>query len=123
MTNLEKKLVVKQEGNQDKSKRRGGARRYQNTQRAVTASKFKGKTDELEGHIFDVGVSNQSQLFANTTKEIAEHAGQLLKEFQDIRLMIEKVEDITFPIPKKQTITWDLNEEAISIIYKTKMDR
>ena len=90
MTNLEKKPSVKQEGNHDKSKRRNGARRYKIVQRAVTASEFKGKTNDLEGHIFDVGVANQSQLFATTIKEVAEYAGRTLKESQDICVAMKK---------------------------------
>ena len=114
-----KKPTVKQE---EKPRRHGGARRYNNTRRPVTALKFKGKMDDLEGHVFNVGVANQSQLFENTTKEIAEYAGRSLKESQDIRLTIEKVEDITFTIPKKRPTTTDLDSEAVKIIYKTELD-
>ena len=51
--------------------------------------KFKGKTKNLKGHVFDVGVTNQAQLFANTTKEIAEYTGRTTKESQDIQNGIE----------------------------------
>ena len=102
-------------------KRQGRARRFQNAQQAVTAPKFKGKTDDLEDHVFDVGVSNQSQLFADTIQEIAEYAGRSLKELQDIGLAIEKIKDVKFTVPTKQSTTPDLDAEAINIIYKTEL--
>ena len=44
-------------------------------------------------------------------KEIAEYASWALKESQDIRLAIEKVEDVTFPIPKKRVRTPELDDK------------
>ena len=127
MTSQDKKPAIKQEGqNQDnsKSRRRGGAqRRGQSNRRATNATaKFKGKTEELEGHIYDAGVSNQAYLFASTTKEVSEYAGRKLKESQDIRLAIEKVEDVTFTIPSKRPTGGGLDTAAVEIIYKTELD-
>ena len=70
-----KPVIVKHEGRTDKNKQRRG-RRFQNARRNTVSDKFKGKTEELEGHIYNVGVANQSQLFASTTKEIGEYAGR-----------------------------------------------
>ena len=36
-----------------------------------TKEKFKGETEALHGHIYDVGVQNQAELFSNTTKKVA----------------------------------------------------
>ena len=125
MASQDKKPVIKQESqSQDKSRRQGGGqRRNQGPRRAPnTSAKFKGKTEDLEGHIYNVGVSNQAHLFATTTKEISEYAGRNLKESQDIRLAIEKVEDVTFTIPTKHALGGGLDTTAVDIIYKTKLD-
>ena len=81
-----------------------------------------GKTEGLEKHIYDISVSNQTQLFSNITKEISEYAGRTLKESQDIRLAIEKIEDVTFDVPTKRTVTTALDTNTINIIYKTEID-
>ena len=88
----------------------------------MTTTKFVGKTESLEKHIYDIGVTNQTHLFSNTTKEIAECAGQTLKESQDIQLAIKKIEDVTFQIPAKRTETTALNKDTVNMIYKTKID-
>ena len=122
MLNSEKKPVIKQENASNKSRRRGGNRHFQNARRTVTTAKFKGKTNDLDGHIFDVGVANQSQLFSTTTKEVVEYAGRTLKESQDNQVAIEKVEDVTFDIPKNWAISTELDEEVVNIIYKIDLD-
>ena len=76
----------------------------------------------LENHIYDIGVTNQTQLFSNTTKETAEYAGWILKESQDIRLAIEKIKDITFQISAKHAITSALDKDSTNMIYKTEID-
>ena len=61
---------IKQEKNGDKGKSSSGKqRRFYN--RPTATAKFKGKTSDLEGHLYDVGVMNQAQIFANTTREVA----------------------------------------------------
>ena len=54
----------------------------------VLETKFKGLTTELEGHIFDLGVGNQAELFTNASKQIASYSGRTCKEPQDIRLAL-----------------------------------
>ena len=39
-------------------------------------SQFKGDTEKLHGQIYDIGLTNQSEIFATTTKKIASYAGQ-----------------------------------------------
>ena len=122
MSSSNKKPVsIKQESRAEKNRCRGG-RRFLNTQCNTISNKFKGKTDKLEEHFYNIGVANQSQLFANTTKEVAEYAGQNLKESQDIRLSIEQVDDVTFNIPTNCAETGGLNAKVVNIIYKTELD-
>ena len=61
--------------------------------------KFEGKTPELKGHIYDIGVENQADLFARTTKEIAEYAGRHCKQSLDIRTAIETLAEVLIPVP------------------------
>ena len=61
--------------------------------------KFEGKTEELKGHIYDIGVENQADLFAKTTKEIAEYAGRHCKQTLDIRTAIETLAEVGIPVP------------------------
>ena len=88
MAGKDQKPIVKEEGKGKTPRRNMG---YLNWQAAVTTAKFVGKSESLEKHIYDIGVTNQTQLFSNTMKEIAEYAGRTLKESQDIRLAIKKL--------------------------------
>ena len=114
----------KQEGQQgqqrrsNKYKRRGGNKRFYRRPN-TNNSKTKGRTEELDGYIYDVGTNTQAQLFADTTREIAEYAGRTLKEAQDIRTAIEELEDTTLVKPTKET-TGDPDE--IAAIYKIELD-
>ena len=67
-------------------------------------------------------VANQSQLFPNTTREIAKYARRNIRESQDIRLVIEQVEDVKFEIPKKHAETGNFNKEAVNIIYRKELE-
>ena len=81
------KTEVKKEGEEKKPKRyRQGQNRYDLKQSTTTPAspKFKGATEDLHRHIYDVGVFNQSDLFVTTTKMVANYAGQTCKEPQDI---------------------------------------
>ena len=64
-----------------------------------TKNKNVGKTEDLNGFMFDVGSNSQAQLFTNTTREIAEYAGQTLKELQDIKQAIENLNKTSFKLP------------------------
>ena len=63
---------------------------------------FTGRTKSLEDVIFDISISNQSKLFMQTTKKLANYAGRKLCKSQDIKLRIENLPDVqilrpTFP--------------------------
>ena len=54
---------------------RGGRRN--NRDRGPCGGRFKGKCESLIGHVYDLGTPNSSQdLFATTTKEIAEYVAR-----------------------------------------------
>ena len=74
-------------------KKRGGGNWFPS--KASYQPKFEGKTKELKGHIYDVGVDNQADLFSRTTKEIAEYAGMHCKQSLDIRTAIETLSEAT----------------------------
>ena len=123
LSNNRKPTIKQESGSSEKSKQRSGQHRYNNTRRNTNhVPKFKGKTNELEGFIYNVGVANQSHIFATTTKEVSKYAGHNLKESQDIRLAIEKVQDATFTLPTKRSARGGLDNAAVDIIYKTELD-
>ena len=107
----DKKVVPKREPGTDGGKRKGGMknkshRRDQNKNVQVQPMKSKnvGKTEELDGFMYDVGSNSQAQLFTDTTREIAEYAGRNLKESQDIRRAIENLVEMTFTLPTRANI-------------------
>ena len=59
---------------------------------------------------------------SQTPLKIAKYAGRTLKESQDIRLAIEKIEDVVFQMPTKRTVTTTLDTDTVNMIYKTKID-
>ena len=73
--------------NKKKGRFRGQRGRY-------ITPKFKGETEALSGHIYDVGTNNQADLFTETSKRLANYAGRTYKEPQDIRRAIENIEEI-----------------------------
>ena len=68
----------------------------------INRSTFKGDTEGLEGHIYNVGVKNQAELFANTTKKIFSYSGRNYNESQDIRIALETIAEVTIPVPAKE---------------------
>ena len=94
--------ITKSKGGEGNGNRKKGRfRGQQNT--FVQPTKFKGETEALHGHIYDVGTSNQADLFTETTKKIAGYAGRTCKEPQDIRRAIEDIDDINIPMPSERT--------------------
>ena len=94
------------------NRRKGRTRGQQNI--FVQPAKFKGETEALHGHIYDVGTSNQADLFTETTKKIASYAGRTCKEPQDIRRSIEDIDDVDIPMPTERTsITNDRLREKL----------
>ena len=116
------KIEIKKEGGDEKSGRRHGGDKSSQTQRAQpTTPKFKADTEELHGHIYDVGVMNQSDLFTNTTKKLASYAGRTCCKPQDIRLAIKELEDASIDVPTRQTMS-GVNSSVINMILSKDLD-
>ena len=67
-------------GGERKCGKRGKGYQRDKTQVQPTKSKNVGKTEDLNGFMYDVGRNSQAQLFTDTTREIAEYTGRTLKE-------------------------------------------
>jgi hypothetical protein len=66
-----------------------GNRRHAFKKPVVRQPKFEGKCDELKGFIFDCSDSRQADVFAKTTREIAEYVGRSYRYGSDTRLAID----------------------------------
>ena len=124
MTTDDKKPIIKQEGappvqQQQKRYRKRGNRHFYRKANNTQNTKLKGKTEELDGFVYDVGSMSQAQIFVDTTREIAEYTGRTLKEAQDIRMAIEDLEEITLNRPTKNR-TGD--DEENTAIFKIELD-
>ena len=71
--------------------------------RFIPTQRFKGETEGLDGHVYDVGTTTQAEQFTETTKKLASYAGRTCKEPQDIHRTIEELKDITVPFPSPRT--------------------
>ena len=112
------KPVVKQEaGGNDHSKSKG--KRIFARQTTPEQPKFEGKTKDLGGHVFNVGFTNQAQLFANVMEEIAEYVHRTMKEFQDIQNAIKNLTNASLTMPAKSTT---YNSASNDIIFKHLLD-
>ena len=74
---------------------------------------FKGDTADLEGNVYDVGLSNQAEIFTITTKKIVSNAGRTYTESQDIRIALESIKEITISRPVKEKSNDDAMETLI----------
>ena len=64
---------------------------------------FRGLTEDLKGHIYDVGKGSQADQFIATTKALARYYGRECTHPQVIRIVIERQKDVTIPIPTTRT--------------------
>mmetsp|Transcript_42989 Transcript_42989/g.50291 ORF Transcript_42989/g.50291 Transcript_42989/m.50291 type:complete len:480 (-) Transcript_42989:318-1757(-) len=83
-------------------------RRIKIEQAHPRTEKFTGRTESLEDAIYDIGISNQSDLFMQTTKKLANYAGRKLRKLQDIKLRIETVRDI--PIRRPSLVPTEIKD-------------
>ena len=74
---------------------------------------FSGMTEDLKGHIYDVGTRYQADQFTATTEALARYAGCKCFNPQDIMIEIEHQKDVKIPIPT--TIT-DINEDVAKLL-------
>ena len=98
------KTSSKRKVNDKARKGRNRCSRQGNPNSNTIIAKFKGRTSKLEAHIYDVGVQNQVDIFANTTKEIANYAGRHCKDLRDIRTAIERLQEATIPVPVARNV-------------------
>ena len=79
--------------------------RYQdprNKRPAETSPKkvtFRGITEDLKGHIYNMGTGSQTDQFTATTKDLASHAGRKGTNPWDIRISVESHKDVVTLIP------------------------
>ena len=87
----------------DKKEQTGGRRNPQQggyqKQLVPRQPKFEGKCDDLKGYIYYCSDARQADLFAKTTKEIAEYVGRTYKYGGDIRLVVENLALPTLAVP------------------------
>ena len=81
-----------------------------------TIQKFKGETEDLEGHVYDVGNTTQAEQFTETTTKIASYAGRNCKEPQDICCAIEELKDIPVSLPIERPMI--LNDKLRAKLYE-----
>ena len=58
--------------------------------------------EDLKGQIYDVGTSSQANYFVTMTKDIDIYAGWKCTDPQEIRIAIDKLDEVMSRIPKKQ---------------------
>ena len=84
----------------------------------TTSSKFKGKCDDLKGHIYDCSSTRQADQFMTTTKEIAEYIGRTYKYGGDIKKTIQNLEEVDIEEPELE----DDATEVRRIIFTREAD-
>ena len=121
---MSSKPIMKKEGNDNANRGRGhggrgrgGRRPYY--PRASYQPKIKGKTENLAGFIYEVGVGNQPDLFVKTTRELAEYAGRNCKDFLDIRSAIESLTEVSIEIPRERATG---NTKVDEILFSKDLD-
>ena len=73
----------------------------------------------MDSYVYDVGTIAQAQLFADTTREIAEYAGRTLKEAHDITMAIKDLEEF---ILTKSTKAVSTDATEIKVEYTIEME-
>jgi hypothetical protein len=61
--------------------------------------KFEGKCADLKGHIYDYSNARQADLYAKTTKDIAEYVGKEYRYSGDVRRAVTRLERPAIPEP------------------------
>ena len=74
---------------------------------------FNGITEDLKGHIYNVGTGSQADQFTATTKALASYSGHKCTDHQDLKISIKRQKDVVIPIPSKRT---DINEDIARLL-------
>ena len=80
---------------------------------------FSGLTEDLKGHIYDMGTGPQADQFTATTKALASYTGRKCTNPQDINIAIELQKDVKTPIPTTRT---DTDEEVAKLLLGKEID-
>jgi hypothetical protein len=80
--------------------------------------KFEGKCDDLKGHIYDCSSPRQVDLFAKTTKEIAEYVGRSYRYGTDVQRAIQ---EMALPILRKPVDPPDQASKTDSAIWSNEV--
>ena len=80
---------------------------------------FSGLTENLKGHIYDVGTGYQADQFTATTKVLVSYVGHKCTNPKDNRISIKHQKDVIFPIPA--TIT-DIDEDVAKLLLGKDID-
>jgi Zinc knuckle len=86
--------------------------------RGSAQPKFEGKTEALKGHVYVYGDSRQSDMYTQTTKEIAEYVGRTLSYGNDIanaitNLRLPTIVEPPEPVPTPPATTLSKAQDKI----------
>ena len=87
-------------GSNSNSRRGPRGRRHGNAGTSRQTGKYKGKCDDIADHVYDVGYAGEGkELFASTTREIAEYIARTYENAGEFRIALVKgkLEDIKPP--------------------------
>ena len=76
-------------------------------------------TEDLKGHIYDVGTGSQADQFNATTKALASYAGRKCSDTQDIRIVIEHQKYVVILIPISRL---DIEAEVAKLLLGKNID-
>ena len=76
-------------------------------------------TEDLKGHIYDVGTGPQADQFTAMTKVLTSYAGRECSDPQDIRITIERQKDVMIPIPTSRP---DIDAEVAKLLLGKDID-
>ena len=97
--------------NGNKNQRRKG--RFQGQRnRYNTPVKFKGETDGLDSHAYDVDTTSQAELFTEMTKKLTSYAERNCKEPQDMQRAIEGIKEVSIPMLTVRAVIPDTTLQA-----------
>ena len=86
-------------GGRGDSSNRSGSGQIQNQKSRPVAQKFKGKSSDLKGYIFEGSDRRQADKYITAIKRIAEYVRAEFKYSGDIRLSIENYKRFEIPMP------------------------
>ena len=92
-----KRETKPRESPKDKRYRRGRGKKSRR-QPALKTPKYTGDTEELKGHVFDLGY-NQSDQCTTTTREISHHVGKTYKYGADVKRSIDSLTQLVLQVP------------------------